>query len=159
MATGSVGPAPATVTSEDLWAGTELDIYRSNLSSVFREIRRILGPYDLLVSDFKALHHAADGPIRPTSLATKLDVTPAAATQLVDRLEQRGLLRRFPDPGDRRATVVRLTSDGAQTYDRVAREVRAMLVEITSAMSPDGLEALRKGSEELRRILAVRAAR
>lgn len=139
------------------WEGTELDIYRSTHVSMHRELRGILTPHDLLLTDYKALHLIAAQPTRPSTLASWLDVTPATATQLMDRLEQRGLLRRLPDPSDRRATLVRLTREGTRLYGRVAREVRAMLREIADAMTPEGLDALRRGNEDLRRVLAARA--
>jgi DNA-binding MarR family transcriptional regulator len=144
---------------EDPWQGTALDIYRSGVSGVFREVRAILAPHGLLLTDLKALHHLGEGPVHPTALAAKLDVTPAAATQLIDRLEHRRLVRRTPDPDDRRATVVRLAPEGARLYALTSREVHALLVEIVSAMTPEALAALRRGSEELGRVLAARSGR
>jgi len=40
--------------------------------------------------------------------------SPSAMTSRIDRLEARGLVRRTPDPRDRRATVVRLTPAGTE---------------------------------------------
>ncbi len=157
MTSRTLAPARLVSRAEDPWKGTELDIYRSNVRSVQRELRAVLAPYDLLLTDYKALHHVATKPTHPTNLAARLDITPAAATQLMDRLERRRLLRRLSDPSDRRATIVRLTPLGARVHGRVAREVRRILVELAAAMTPEGFDALRRGSEELRRVLASRA--
>jgi DNA-binding MarR family transcriptional regulator len=152
-------PRARSPISGDAWAGTELDIYKSNLAGLYREIRHNLAPHNLLISDLRALHYIAGGASRPSALALQLDLTPAAATQLVDRLERRGLVRRSPDPVDRRATRLHLTSDGVRTYRRLHRELHALLVEISAGMTASGLSALRRGSEDLARVLAARAAR
>jgi hypothetical protein len=39
------------------------------------------------------------------------------------------------------------------------RELHALLVEISAGMTASGLSALRRGSEDLARVLAARAAR
>jgi len=148
----------STSTSRDAWTGTALDIYRSNYAGFLREARRILVPEGLLLTDLRALKFISERPMHPTSLAARLDLTPAAATQLLDRLERHRLVRRHPDPSDRRATVVRLTPEGQRAYHRTARRVRAFILEITGEMSPGGLDALRRGSEELARVLETRAA-
>ena len=38
---------------------------------------------------------------------------------MVDALESRGLAQRRPDPGDRRATLVEVTEDGAGVLDAI----------------------------------------
>lgn len=147
-------PRPA----HDPWAGTALDIYKSNYASFLREVRRILVPRGMLLTDLRALHCIHERPMHPTALAARLDLTPAAATQLLDRLEGQGLVRRLADPSDRRATVVRVTPKGERSFRRSSRVIRGFVVGITSEMSPEGLEALRRGSQELARVLEARAA-
>jgi DNA-binding MarR family transcriptional regulator len=41
-------------------------------------------------------------------------------TNRLDRLEQTGLIRRMPDPADRRGTVIELTDEGREAWDRAA---------------------------------------
>ena len=71
-----------------------------------------LGP-DLSPHDARALrvigHH---GPTRLGVVADHLRIAPRSATDVVDRLESRGLVERAPDPDDRRAMTVRLTEPG-----------------------------------------------
>ena len=52
-----------------------------------------------------------------SDLALFLGVTPAAASKSVDRLVQRGLLRRSPAPDDRRAHLLALTDAGGRLLD------------------------------------------
>lgn len=54
------------------------------------------------------------GPARVGELAGSEDVTQPAMTQLVSRLQARGLLDRQPDPTDGRVVVVALTGRGRE---------------------------------------------
>jgi DNA-binding PadR family transcriptional regulator len=45
-----------------------------------------------------------------------MDLSRGAMTNRLDRLEAAGLIRRLPDPGDRRRVVVELTDHGRDTY-------------------------------------------
>jgi DNA-binding MarR family transcriptional regulator len=82
------------------------------------------------------------GPRRLTSLAAQEGVTQPAMTQLVARLEDSGLVRRDPDPADRRVVQVRLTGEGREMLAR-RRAVRAeRLALIIARLSPEDLDAL-----------------
>lgn len=61
------------------------------------------------------------GPVRLGVLAETLRVVPRSVTDVVDALETSGLIVRAPDPLDRRATVVEVTSRG----ESLAQEVEA----------------------------------
>ena len=65
--------------------------------------------------------------LSPGQLGTETLVTSGTMTNRIDRLEGRGLVRREPDPSDRRGVRVVLTDAGRQTvddalFDLVARE-------------------------------------
>jgi DNA-binding MarR family transcriptional regulator len=74
---------------------------------------------------------APDKRLRVGDLAEALRVTVGGTSKLVDRIERSGLIRREPDPTDRRASRVALTSEGerlaiaaSKTYDA---EMKSML--------------------------------
>jgi DNA-binding MarR family transcriptional regulator len=81
-----------------------------------------LAGWDVTPSQMRALrvlaHH--DG-IRGSALAQRLHIAPRSATEVVDALEEKGLVRRSPDPTDRRATLVSLTEEGERLGDDVRR--------------------------------------
>ncbi len=144
---------PTSASEDDPFAGSPLEQYRENFGLILRQTRRILAPRGLLVSEAGALKLASAGPVRPSTVADRLGITASAATQLVDRLERRGLLRRTRDPADRRAVVLVITPTGRRTYRATAREVRAMLDAVAGTMSPQGRRALQQGVAELHRAL------
>jgi len=53
----------------------------------------------------------------PGRLARLMELSSGAMTNRLDRLEEAGLLRRLPDPDDRRGILVELTSDGKRVYE------------------------------------------
>ena len=65
-------------------------------------------------TDLVAMEHLMRGPHGPAELARLLDVTTAASTGLVDRLAQRGHVRRRPHELDRRRTQVEVTASGRE---------------------------------------------
>jgi DNA-binding MarR family transcriptional regulator len=77
---------------------------------------------------FQALMLLVDkGPMLMRKVSDELLVTPANITGIVDRLEEKGLVRRTPGKGDRRATIIEITSKGKALYERVAIKKADML--------------------------------
>jgi DNA-binding MarR family transcriptional regulator len=68
----------------------------------------------------------------PGRLAQRMELSSGAMTNRLDRLEQAGLVRRLPDPGDRRGVIVELTEQGRETYQR-AVGVQAKKEELVTA--------------------------
>ncbi|GGB42855.1 hypothetical protein GCM10011492_37240 [Flexivirga endophytica] len=92
-----------------------------------RASRSELEPFGLTPSQSRALgviERYGEHPPRLSDIAARLDIAPRSATEVVDGLEGRGLVRRSPDPTDRRAVTITLTDEGWALRRRVAR-VRA----------------------------------
>lgn len=72
------------------------------------------GEFDVL-----AALRRAGAPFRlsPGALARGLMLTSGGMTGRIDRLEERGLVARSPDPDDRRALLVRLEPEGLRVVD------------------------------------------
>ncbi|MET4002356.1 DNA-binding MarR family transcriptional regulator [Arthrobacter sp. UYCu511] len=109
--------------------------------ATFRGLRRTwseqLAPWGLTPHQWRALltlmrpgggAPAADctgsGDVRLKDLAQRLRIAPRSATEVVDQLEAKGLVRREPDPGDRRATHIVATASGEQLFANVQAERR-----------------------------------
>src|ERR1044072_9474255 len=60
----------------------------------------------------RAVRRVARRPMPMSELAAALGIDPSNAPVLVDRLESEGLVRRSPDPDDRRARLVDATRKG-----------------------------------------------
>lgn len=87
------------------------------------------------------------GDIRLKDLAERLRIAPRSATEVVDQLEAKGLVRREPDPSDRRATLIVPTDAGRQLFTEVQAERRDKSNEYFSRLNAED-------RSELARILA-----
>ena len=81
-----------------------------------------LAPWAISPAHLRALRALSKGgAMRLSELSGQLQIAPRSATEVVDALESRDLVRRRADPGDRRATLVEVTGHGAG----VLAEIRA----------------------------------
>lgn len=117
--------------------------------AAFRGLRRTwaeqLAPWDLTPHQWRALmtlmrgrrasgsggHGTGSDPacdvsgdVRLKDLAERLRIAPRSATEVVDQLEAKGLVRRDPDPTDRRATLIVATAAGQKLFVDVQAERR-----------------------------------
>ena len=76
------------------------------------------------------------GPLQLGDLARVEAVAPPTLTRAVARLEQRGLLRRRPDPADRRAALVETTPAGRRALKDVRGARTAFLVQRLETLDP-----------------------
>lgn len=71
----------------------------------------------------------------PGQLGAETLVTSGTMTNRIDRLEERGLVRREPDPADRRGVRVVLTDGGRGTVDAALHDLLAREQELLSGLS------------------------
>lgn len=76
--------------------------------------------------------------LRMTELASRTNATLSRLSHVVNRLERRGLVRRFPAPEDRRATNAQLTDEGwAKVVGAAPGHVGRVREAIFAALSPE----------------------
>jgi DNA-binding MarR family transcriptional regulator len=119
----------------------------------------------------------AEGPLAMGKVAESLDVSVASATGIVDRMEQRGLVERRHDSGDRRIVLVHPTDAGLAVFTDLEEHRRVVLGTTLALLSNEelksflvGLRAMHRARQQLtiervaesgpaRDLVAVRAAR
>jgi len=74
-------------------------------------------------------------------MGEKLSCDASFMTGMVDRLEEDGLIERRPDPGDRRVTLIALTTTGAEIRERALAALHEPPPEF-DALDRDELEQL-----------------
>jgi DNA-binding MarR family transcriptional regulator len=77
-------------------------------------------------------------------LAADMRLSSGAMTNRLDRMEAAGLIRRLPDPSDRRGTLVEPTEAGNETWDRTTGTQARREAMIASVLEPDAREELHR---------------
>jgi len=92
----------------------------NSLRSKFRHaLEETLREHDLTWGEWKVLGSLILGEgacSSPGELSSELEVSSGAMTNRLDRLEEAGLVRRLPDPSDRRGVKIELTDAGRRAW-------------------------------------------
>ncbi|MFC1601100.1 MarR family winged helix-turn-helix transcriptional regulator [Candidatus Sumerlaeota bacterium] len=92
---------------------------------------------------------AAEG-LAQVALSRMMLVNRANITSLVDRMEKARLVKRTPDPDDRRYHIVRLTAHGRKKLDGVQDAYYEMIHEVMDVLKDSELRSIIKRMEKLR---------
>ncbi|MEW2478546.1 MarR family transcriptional regulator [Mycobacterium sp. NPDC051198] len=83
-----------------------------------------------------------EGPMRVTALAEAEGASQSGMTQLVQRLEQQGLVERCSDPDDGRACLVKVSDGGRHLWEERAVLRKQRIAELLAGLSDDDQMAL-----------------
>ncbi|NUU22932.1 MAG: MarR family transcriptional regulator [Streptomycetaceae bacterium] len=98
------------------------------------------------------LHRVIDhGPIRPTELAERADIQPAALSRQIRILEEGGYIVRIGDAEDGRVSLVDATPEGREAYRSFAAANDALLAEQLKGWTAEELAGL---AEQMQRLVA-----
>jgi DNA-binding MarR family transcriptional regulator len=81
------------------------------------------------------LHYRKDCGV--SDISERFDITNAAASQLVDKLVQSGLILRAEDPTDRRAKLLNLTEKGKQFIQKGIEERYRWVDQLAAKLTPE----------------------
>lgn len=117
------------------------------VKSLYARDTQVTGLMDLPVAQLRVLNVLGRGPQERTptmgELAEALGVALSTATQIVERIERRGLVRReHSDPGDRRVVRLALTEEGRRLmgerrrlrHERLAQAMAQLTDKQTNAL-------------------------
>ena len=136
----------------------EIEAAVQRINWIFRRLRRrmdeTLAEHELSFEEWGLLGHLklAGAPYTstPGKLAGQQGLSTGAMTNRLDRLEQAGLIRRRPDPGDRRSLQVDLTEKGHEVWLQTVHAQAAKEAAIGAALSQRELGQL---NQLLRKVL------
>jgi DNA-binding MarR family transcriptional regulator len=83
------------------------------------------------------VHIHSRGACGVTDIGDDLGVTSAAASQMLERLVQNGLIERHEDPDDRRAKRIELTARGLRMVRGIMEIRQRQFAALAERMSPD----------------------
>jgi DNA-binding MarR family transcriptional regulator len=127
-----------------------LDLYRTALRALHELGAPAWYEVELSVAQLKALFTLVDaGSIPIGGVAARLSIGLPAASSLVDRLVDQGLVKRREDPLDRRRTLAEPTAAGEGLAQRLRHGSREALRAWLEQMERDDLDALVRGLEAM----------
>jgi DNA-binding MarR family transcriptional regulator len=115
---------------------------------LIRRVRRVIGVRaravheSLQPASYLILAHInQNGPVRASSMVELFEIDKGAISRQVHHLMELGLIDRAPDPDDGRATLLKVTDEGASRMKDVADHRRKMLDEQLGDWTEEELSA------------------
>src|SRR5215469_1266199 len=112
--------------------------------------KRRLSPMGLTVQLCGVLNLLAEGPVSQQSLGEQLGIDRTTVVELIDQLEEQGVVVRRRNPVDRRSYALHLTPKGKTVQKRAARAFDGAADEFFGPLAPAEQTAL---MEMLRRVI------
>jgi MarR family 2-MHQ and catechol resistance regulon transcriptional repressor len=144
--------APDTLQAPRLWL-----VLARAYGSIAAYVERSFGERGFCLTDFMILEALLNkGPLTISAIGEKLLLASASMTSAIDRLEQRGLVRRTSNLEDRRIRLIELARPGrvfiTRLYAHHVEDLEALTVDLSAADRRTLYEGLKKMG------LAARAA-
>ena len=129
---------------EQHWPGQDREVYASMraVTSIMRahqiliaELDSMLRPFGITFSRYEALvvlTHSRQGSLPLSVIGERLQVHATSVTNVIDRLEGAGLVRREPNPNDGRGTLAVITPDGREVAVKATAQFNAARFGLTA---------------------------
>jgi DNA-binding MarR family transcriptional regulator len=106
-----------------------------------RPLRR--GEFDITLAQMRTMRMIGSGEACTMGeLAGRLGISLSAATGLVDRLVQQGMIERKPDPQDRRIVRVETSKSGRRAHAAMHKEKQRLMAAALAGVSRPELERI-----------------
>ena len=112
---------------------------------IARAVDETLAEFDLNRGEAEVLFALVRNPhidITPKIIQTRILVSSGGLTRRLDRLEEKGLISRLPDPNDRRGTVLKATKAGIVLALRAHKAHTAKEARLVSTLSENEKKTL-----------------
>jgi len=131
----------------------ELDIHKHFEIFMQRSLRGIMGSMKQdglsMPQIYTLMYLYHEGEVRISDIGVLMDVGKAAASQLVDRLVQQGLVERVEDESDRRAKKIRLLPKSLKLIEKGLEVQRQQMGEILGHLSREQLATVQNAFQYL----------
>ena len=149
------------MTVTDIVRADATDLVATSFVARASQLTRLLlreGDRALSRTEAGLLRTLLDGPRRITELAETEALAQPTVTQLVDRLQARGLVARGRSAQDGRVVLVSITLDGQRQLRATQAQYRALMREAMEELSDEEVAGLAAATQTLARLIeAVQA--
>jgi DNA-binding MarR family transcriptional regulator len=123
----------------ELYIKEILDSIRKLIRIVYLDSSKVSKEFGLTAPQSSVLRILVrEGPYSSADLSRKLYVTPSNITGIIDRLENKGLVKRIRKPGDRRISLITMTEMG-ESLSKSLKESLAIkqIINLIDTRTPD----------------------
>lgn len=118
--------------------------------AIWSAIEAELQALDVTAAQFVVFNSIARGKGRTIGeFCRLLGYDSGAMTRLLDRIEKKGLIRRVPNPDDRRSFLLELTPESKALFPQAQRKVQAVFKRLLAGFSEEQAAALKQSLEQL----------
>lgn len=118
------------------WTAMFVRLWMHDINNFTRATGLSFGQMNLM------LHIHYRGPCEVSGVSDLMQMTPAGASQMVERLVQQGLVTRSEVPGDRRVRLVHLTEKGSQMVGECIQAHDHWVKDLSASFEPEQREAV-----------------
>jgi DNA-binding MarR family transcriptional regulator len=147
--------------------GLPSDFHQARTRDIIYSIRRLMQAEELYTKELNkiynvsaaqlncllALHEA--GPLSPSQIAKYILVNSSTVTGIIDRLENKGLVKRSRVSSDRRVITVELTRNGKVLAENAPPPIQAKIIDGLNKLSEKQIEQIAKTLTKLTNMVDV----
>jgi len=130
-------------TCEDTLSEISQDYHAMRTKEIVYAIRRLMQAgehYTKELNKIYALHE--NGPLSPSQIAKHVMVNSSTVTGIIDRLENKDLVKRLRISPDRRVVTVELTKAGEALAENAPPPIQQKIVDGLNSLSPKAIDEI-----------------
>lgn len=79
-------------------------------------------------------------PMALKDISDALEVSPPSVSTMVDKLVEKGVLQRDPDPNDRRKVVIRIHADAREAMENLESKLQAAFLSLSERLGQEAID-------------------
>lgn len=121
--------------------------------NLLKRMTALLQSYDLTYHQFRVIHRLYEENGLPArELVVQLSSDSSTIMGIIDRLEEKALVKREPDPNDRRVNRILLTDKARLISPEITKRIARFIEASHSLLSPEEMEIMKRGLNRLNRL-------
>ncbi len=129
-----------------------LGVHAKRSKEIIYSIRRLMQAGELYTKELNKIYNVSsaqlncllalyeNGPLSPSQIAKHILVNSSTVTGIIDRLEQKGLVRRLRISHDRRVITIELTKNGKVLAENAPPPVQQKIIDGLNKLSEDQID-------------------
>jgi len=129
-----------------------LGVHAKRTKEIVYSIRRLMQAGELYTKELNKIYNVSSaqlncllslyesGPLSPSQVAKQILVNSSTVTGIIDRLEQKGLVRRLRISQDRRVITIELTKNGKVLAENAPPPVQQKIIDGLNKLSEDQID-------------------